>query len=75
MVFFHETRSHFVTRYIVEHIFSEYTRDRHVSLIKKIPFFIEGNKDNLNIFEVKESIFNGGEVTNMGRGTIDTCTQ
>ena len=43
--------------------------------IKKIPLDIEGNVDNLNIFEVEESTFNCGEVTSIERNEIDPCTQ
>ena len=43
--------------------------------IKVIPLFIEGNKDNLNIFEVEDFTFNGGEVKSMGRNAIGPCTR
>ena len=60
--------SHFVPWDIVERIISAYTGDMHVCPIKKISFFIECNEDNLNIFEVGESTFNGDKVTKLGWG-------
>ena len=49
----HETKSYFVPWDTVERILSAYTGDRHVCPIKKIPLFIEGNEDIMNILKWK----------------------
>ena len=59
-------------RGIVERILSAHAGDKYVCQIKKIQLFIKYNGDDLKTFEVKESTFNGVEMTIMGSNTIDT---